>query len=310
MSRLSPAESKEDRNKTTSIHHTEADGHYGFIHQQQNRVCGGMNESSQVQHSIHKEYDGTCTVHPSTLLPIKGTIPYQPGIVNPDQTALKTHGIPTSNVSSIYPQCACVYCAPHGENARQFHMPATPYMDYLQRTICRDANCTHCRSHVSPYGIPSAVQQYGHHCVQCDVTKPSEPSPHAAPYYYPHGITMFKNTHEEGHPYVCNWVSGGKHCGKTFTTSEDLFQHLRTHTQLGNNSSSSPPIPASGPCTIPGCPCKQGPVQSSYHTSRYRPYYFKPSLIPSTPTVPISCYSPSPYGSLHGLPYDPHRLFK
>jgi hypothetical protein len=33
-------------------------------------------------------------------------------------------------------------------------------------------------------------------------------------------------------------------------------------------------------------------------------------VLPSPPTAPISCYSSSPYGPIHSLAYDPHRLFK
>lgn len=315
----SPSETKEDRIKTSQ--YSDADSHCGYIHSQQSRICGMTVETSQGHslHSLHKECGGNCP-HPSTLVPFKGSVPYPSPLASPEQAALKSHGIPTSNVSSIYPQCACVFCTPHGENATQqalprpLHGPATPYIDYLQRTICRDANCTNCRTPMNPYGLPPPVQQCGPHCMQCEsIGKPTEQSAGSYPCYYPHSLAMFKAPQEEGHPYVCNWVSGAKHCGKSFATSEDLFQHLRTHTQLSNNSV-SPPLAqtAAPPCTIHGCPCKlqQSPVQTSFHTSRYRPYYFKPSLIPGPTAASMNCYSASPYASLHSLAYDPHRLFK
>lgn len=31
-------------------------------------------------------------------------------------------------------------------------------------------------------------------------------------------------------PYVCNWVQGSDYCGKRFTGSDELLQHLRSHT--------------------------------------------------------------------------------
>lgn len=31
-------------------------------------------------------------------------------------------------------------------------------------------------------------------------------------------------------PFICNWVSGDSYCGKRFPTSEELLQHLRSHT--------------------------------------------------------------------------------
>ena len=33
-------------------------------------------------------------------------------------------------------------------------------------------------------------------------------------------------------PYVCNWIAGDNYCGKRFCSSEELLQHLRTHTSL------------------------------------------------------------------------------
>ncbi|ELT99925.1 hypothetical protein CAPTEDRAFT_225552 [Capitella teleta] len=30
-------------------------------------------------------------------------------------------------------------------------------------------------------------------------------------------------------PFVCNWVGGSEYCGKRFSSSEELLQHLRTH---------------------------------------------------------------------------------
>ena len=33
-------------------------------------------------------------------------------------------------------------------------------------------------------------------------------------------------------PYVCNWIAADHYCGKRFTSSEELLQHLRTHTSL------------------------------------------------------------------------------
>ena len=43
-------------------------------------------------------------------------------------------------------------------------------------------------------------------------------------------------------PYVCNWISADHYCGKRFTSSEELLQHLRTHTSL---SSSVPVVTSS-----------------------------------------------------------------
>jgi len=49
-------------------------------------------------------------------------------------------------------------------------------------------------------------------------------------------------------PYICNWIAGDNYCGKKFASSEELLQHLRSHTSLtsmeNNNSSSSSAVAA------------------------------------------------------------------
>ncbi|CAL8117978.1 unnamed protein product [Orchesella dallaii] len=40
-------------------------------------------------------------------------------------------------------------------------------------------------------------------------------------------------------PYVCNWIVGDNYCGKRFPSSEELLQHLRTHTNSSGSASSS-----------------------------------------------------------------------
>ncbi|XP_001623637.2 zinc finger protein 503 [Nematostella vectensis] len=281
----------------------------GFTHSP-SRTCAVYMDPSQSAHAIHKDCGSSCP-HPASVVPFKGPYPLS-------ETAFKTHGIPTSvgSFGPVYPgQCACAYCTPHGEvpppqRGLPFpHGPSTPYMDYLQRTVCREPNCTNCKPLPSTYGMPGAGQ-CGPHCMQCDSMKAEQSANSPFNCFYPHGLAMFKGAQDEAHPFVCNWVSGAKHCGKSFTTSEDLFQHLRSHTQLGNSVASPSPIAQSAPaCNVHGCPCKlrASPVQSS--SPRYRPYYYKPSVLAS-PAPPVAACYPSPYVPMHGLAYDPHRLFK
>jgi hypothetical protein len=39
-------------------------------------------------------------------------------------------------------------------------------------------------------------------------------------------------------PYVCNWIVAESYCGKRFPSSEELLQHLRTHTNLSTSEAS------------------------------------------------------------------------
>lgn len=327
---ISPVTSnkEETRAKSSSALQYPAsdEGHCGSHTSSQSRVCGMFLDPSQQSygvHSLHKECGAGC-VHPASIMPYKGTIQPYPVAQDAVSSSLKTHGLASSmplNFPTSFPQCGCGFCTPHGADAGpalnnigagrhqfQLHNPAsTPYMDYLQRTVCRDVNCTNCKPQYSPYAFPNAIPQCGPHCTQCDGVK-TEQSPQSpfSCFGYPHSMALYKPgaTADEASPYVCNWVAGSKHCGKSFSTSEDLFQHLRTHTQGAGTQVSSSPYAAQATCNVHGCPCKlrTSPLQSSLHSARYRPYYYKPPVFPPAPT---GCYSPY---QMHG--YDAHRLFK
>ena len=312
---------KEERAKNSALPYPVGDeSRCGSHSSPQSRVCGMFLDPSQQTfgvHSLHKDCGAGC-VHPASILPFKGTIQPYPTPTSQDSSP-KTHGLATSmplNFPTSFPQCGCGFCSPHaGDTAPglnnmgpgrhlPLHNPAsTPYMDYLQRTVCRDVNCTNCKPQFSPYAFPNPIPQCGPHCTQCDGVKSEQTPQSPFPCFsYPHGMALYKpGAADEASPYVCNWVAGSKHCGKSFATSEDLFQHLRTHTQAGSQVSS--PY-AQTPCNVHGCPCKlrTSPLQSSFHSARYRPYHYKPPVFPAAPT---GCYSPY---SIYG--YDAHRLFK
>lgn len=311
--------------------HVDSDSQH-CVHSQ-GRICGIFYDSVVQSapsgvHSLHKDCSGSCATHPGSLVPYKAALPFAPPLTGQDPTTVKTHALPTSMANVGYPsaQCGCGFCMSHTADANsqglslgnlaarplQLHNPSTPFLDYLQRTVCRDANCTSCKPQ-TPYGLysPSVPQQCGPHCVQCENMKTEQSGPPSALqsyYYQPHSLPLFTGSQDESQPFVCNWVSGSKHCGTAFPTSEDLFQHLRTHTQIGNPASNQPQLS----CNVHGCPCKlresptpQSPLSSSLHSIRYRPYYYKPSALP-----PGGCYPASPY-TMHGLTaYDHHRVFK
>lgn len=86
-------------------------------------------------------------------------------------------------------------------------------------------------------------------------------------------------------PYVCNWIAtDASYCGKRFGTSDDLLQHLRTHT---SNMSESMLTTAAATGLPPTHPLLQRsyptPPLSPLSTARYHPYGKPPSLLPPPP---------------------------
>lgn len=131
---------------------------------------------------------------------------------------------------------------------------------------------------------------------------------------------------------VCNWIIGDNHCGKRFNTSEELLQHLKTHTNsesLSNNNTNtnntsshssstnhnhSPTATSAGGIRSSGTPSPSARVNGSasatsptplhhHNNNRYHPYS-KPS-IPTTAaattgtSLPLNI-PPSPLFGMNG----------
>lgn len=223
--------------------------------------------------------------------------------------------------------------------------------------VCRDPYCTNCQLTIQNSHVSSTCTAPG--CSQCAHEKslqslsalgmagasslsmlpqfsmqsslPSIPSglssyPGLTSSLYAHSLLGGVTGHSPGMPYVCNWVSGNDYCGKRYSTSEELLQHLRTHTSSSDSASSlasyaalglPPPLGLSGyphgPLPAHGglspnslrraYPTIPSPLSSVLSGSRYHPYK---SPLPSAPTAlqpgqPLSTLGPyySPY-SLYG----------
>lgn len=169
--------------------------------------------------------------------------------------------------------------------------------------VCKDPYCTGCQFSLQNQQLqltgpcPSG-------CTQCDHQKynlamamslvPPGPVPSLA----------YSNL---GRPYICNWIAGDTYCGKRFTTSEELLQHLRTHT-----NGTDPAISAASSALLnhhslfstaglhrPGYP---NPPLSPLSAARYHPYG-KPALSASLAASPYSAFNPtmSPYYSAYSM---------
>lgn len=147
--------------------------------------------------------------------------------------------------------------------------------------LCRDPYCSSCQlsSH-----ILAASAQNGKSCppgcTQCDIGKSSANHLLSGG----HGTTLAAAYAQaqlaalaaaSQMPHVCSWVGGdATYCGKRFLTSEELLQHLRTHTSSETllNMSAHSLLNRTYPT----------PPLSPLSTARYHPYSKPPFLTPSS----------------------------
>ncbi|XP_005089256.1 zinc finger protein Noc [Aplysia californica] len=134
---------------------------------------------------------------------------------------------------------------------------------------------------------------------------------------YPHSALVAAH---QGLPYVCNWIAGNDYCGKRFSSSEELLQHLRTHTSsmdVSNLAASyaglglpsalaayphlAAPAPLSPNSLRRSYPTSLSPVSSLLGASRYHPYKSPLSGVGATPPAPQSFPPVGPYYSPYAI---------
>ncbi|XP_075151262.1 zinc finger protein elbow B isoform X2 [Haematobia irritans] len=181
-----------------------------------------------------------------------------------------------------------------------------PYLNYarlkgleMQPNICRDPYCTGCPS--SPHFLNKAAgQPCPAGCPQCEREGKTGTSAAAAAASSYHAQLAALAAASQM-PYVCSWIGGDTpYCGKRFSTSDELFQHLRTHT-------ASLPESVLAAAAQGGIPPNHPLFQRTYPTpplsplsaARYHPYG-KPSMLPP------SLAATAPPGSLASLQMQQH----
>ncbi|XP_042624569.1 zinc finger protein 503-like [Cyprinus carpio] len=198
----------------------------------------------------------------------------------------------------------------------------------MSASLCRDPYCLsyHCASHLAgaagascahdsaaaaalKSGYPLMYQTHPLHGVH------SSPPSFGGHPLYPYGF-MLPN---DPLPHVCNWVSANGPCDKRFSSSEELLNHLRTHTAFtgteklisGYHNSSSLAsaaaaamachmhMPPSGAPGSPGTLALRSPHHALGLSSRYHPYSKSPLPTPGAP-VPVPAAT-GPYYSPYAL---------
>ncbi|XP_058788554.1 zinc finger protein Noc-like [Phymastichus coffea] len=170
-------------------------------------------------------------------------------------------------------------------------------------SVCKDPFCNGCQYSVhNLMGAPAAAACPSG-CTQCDHQKyglmslsslgPMAP-PALAGYAAPLPAAVAAAAAAAGKPHVCSWVAGDSYCGKRFATSDELLQHLRSHTSLGAE--------ALHPLLSPrGYPAPSlSPLSARYHP------YGKP------PTAPLpASIAASPYSAFNALGpyYSPYTIY-
>lgn len=181
-----------------------------------------------------------------------------------------------------------------------------PYLNYsrLKTTsgseslvpVCRDPFCTGCQLNSHLLGPSKGKCPPG--CTQCEKGSPYLPPGHhnstmAAAYAHAQLSALVAASQL---PYVCSWVGGdASYCGKRYSNSDELLQHLRTHTTDSLlNPSYLPLLGRSYP----------NPPLSPVPSARYHPYS-KPPLLP--PSLASSFPLPPP----GGIPpyFSPYSLY-
>lgn len=191
-----------------------------------------------------------------------------------------------------------------------------PYFNYAARLkgmdpsmmqqVCKDPYCTGCPS--SPHFLNKAAgQPCPPGCTQCEVGAAAAASSKSSSPYSPAHNPATAYAHAQlaaiaaasQLPYMCSWIaSDGAYCGKRFSTSDELFQHLRTHTALMPDSvlsaAAAGGIPPNHPLFQRTYPT---PPLSPLSTARYHPYG-KPSMLPPS-------LAPPSLAGIPGLPPHP-----
>ncbi|CAG9560062.1 unnamed protein product [Danaus chrysippus] len=172
--------------------------------------------------------------------------------------------------------------------------------------VCKDPYCTGCQFSVNNHHLLMSNGACPAGCTQCDHQKYNLAMAMALSQQGAAGLPYTQMSR----PYICNWIVGESYCGKRFGNSEELLQHLRSHTTDGSTPVSS----------TSSQPSLMNPLNPLFTTAGLRSAY------PTAPLSPLSAsrYHPyskaalsaslgaSPYGAFNpalGAFYSPYAMY-
>ncbi|KAK6171430.1 hypothetical protein SNE40_019622 [Patella caerulea] len=221
-----------------------------------------------------------------------------------------------SGATTLVPVCKDPYCTNCQLTVQTSHTSAT----------CKTPGCSQCAHEKALLGLAASSPGMGLAGSPLSFYPQLSSLPSSAtglsslhsPYHHPHSALSA----HQGLPYVCNWVAGHDYCGKRFNSSEELMQHLRSHTSsiesglpagYGLGLPSGLSAASAGLAHLGGsAPISPNAIRRAYPTSlspgllgngRFHPYKSPLGNVAAPPSgqqfPPLSAYYP-PYSSLYG----------
>ena len=311
--------------------------------------------------SMLKPLDGLHAPHPGMLGPgfsaYAGCLPL--GLCHPlDAASMQAH-----SAYSAHSAMSAAAAAKHASASA--HAGLSPYTYARVKTtsgattlvpVCRDPYCTNCQITMQHTALTTPGATCAAGCTQCNHEKLSGATPlppssvasalsagglgpsvlgglgASASSLYPHAFGVLPG---HGLAYVCNWVAGSDYCGKRFATSEELLQHLRTHTASSDTAASLAAMQAAAYPGLAGLSMPSALATAAACHSHYPPGSLSPNSVRQaygrmSPNTLLAAsryhpYSKSPLSGLHsaapaslqGLPgapslgayYSPYALY-
>lgn len=114
-------------------------------------------------------------------------------------------------------------------------------------------------------------------------------------------------------PYICNWIVGDTYCGKRFNGSDELLQHLRTHTSVPSSSTTSTTPSSATSSTITTASNSSTAVYADNHspsitTSSHMSTTTAPHPLLSTSTPAAAAAAAASYRNFFNSPLSPLRF--